>query len=328
MKSIAWTKYGKPKVLKLIDAKIPEPKDNEIQIKIIATSVTAGDCEMRSLSFSLILKLALRVMFGIFKPRNKVLGQEFSGIVEKVGSSVSQFNVGDEIFGTTGFSFGTYRAYTCMPEKPSTGSITLKPKNMTFEEAAGIAVGGLEAIHFLSNTNIQENQKVLINGAAGCIGTSVIQIVKQYGAEVYAVDRGDKLDFLKTVGADHVIDYTKTDFTTMNSKFDIIFDVVGKSHFKRSINVLTKKGIYIIANPSSMQKRKGRAINRSSHKQVRYNSANQSLEELTYLKQLVEEGHVKSFIDKTMTLEEIVEAHKYVEAGHKKGNLIIKVANK
>lgn len=326
MKSIAWTKYGGAQVLKVTETDCPQAKDHEILIKVMATTVTAGDCEIRSLAFPLAFRMMLRLAFGIFKPRGKVLGQELSGVVVAKGQKVKRFQVGDEIFGTTGFNFGAYREYTCMAESLGSGALCLKPQNMTFHQAAGAPLGGLEALHYLKNTQLQPGQRVLVNGAGGSIGTSVIQLAKMHGAEVVAVDRRDKLDFLSSLGADRVIDYAQEDFTRIETPFDVIFDVVGKSHFEKSLGLLTDEGVYIIANPNGRQKRKAKHHNKRHKTQVLYKTSDQSLEDLEQLKTLIEQGHIKTYIDKIYSLEDIVEAHVYVEGGHKKGNLIIEVA--
>jgi len=327
MKYIAWTKYGPPEVLKLEEVEKPVPKDDEVLIKIYATTVTAGDCELRGNQFPIVFKIILRIMFGVFKPKGKVLGQELSGVIESVGKNVTMFKKGDEVFGSTGFDLGAYSEYKCMLETPKTGSLTFKPVNMSFEEAAAVTIGGLEALHFLENANVKPGKKVLINGAGGSIGTSVIQLVKHNGAEVTVVDRKDKLDFLKDLGADKVIDYTQEDFTKGKESYDVIFDVIGKSHFSRSIDLLNDNGTYIIANPSNTQKRRGRKITRKTNKTVLFDSANHKLEDLQHLKRIIEEGHMKTIIDKCLPLDKIVEAHRYVEAGNKKGNLVITISH-
>jgi len=218
MKYIEWTKYGAPEVLRVSTKEKPTPKDNEVLIKIYATTVTAGDCEMRSLKFSFLFKLIIRLVFGFLRPRGKVLGQELSGVIEAVGKDVTLFKVGDHIFGSTGFGLGAYSEYLCLPEKPKSGSITLKPVNMSFDEATTIPVGGLEAVHFLKKVNLQTGQKILVNGAGGSIGTVVIQLANYFGAEVTAVDSKEKLDFLSSVGASKTIDYNKEDFTKNGEK--------------------------------------------------------------------------------------------------------------
>lgn len=323
MKYVEWTKYGPPHVLRISNKEKVLPKDDELLIKIQATTVTAGDCEVRSLKFPLLFKLMIRLVIGLFKPNGKVLGQEFSGIIEAVGKNVSLFKVGDHVFGSTGFTMGTYSQYLCIKEKPKSGSIALKPVNMSFDEATTIPIGGMEAIHFLKKVDLQEGQKILVNGAGGSIGTLVIQLANYFGAIVTAVDSEEKLEFLASVGANKTIDYKKEDFTKNSETYDVIFDVVGKSNFLGSIESLRSKGTYLIANPSSKQKKLGKRMNRLGDKKVYFDSANQALEDLLYLKHMIEEGHLTTYIDKTFSLKDIVESHKYVESGHKKGNVVI-----
>lgn len=320
MKAIVWKKYGSADLLELQEIKKPEPKDTEILIKICNTSVNAGDCEMRGLKFPIILKLFIRLFFGPFRPRNIILGQELSGIVEKVGKKVTRFKVGDEIFGATGLKLGGYAEYTTASEK---GCFLIKPACLTFEEAAGISIGGLEARHYLKKFKISKNDKVLINGAGGSIGTVVLQIAKSFGAFVTVVDKKSKFDMLKSLGADRVIDYNYEDYTSKGDKFDLIFDVVGKGPFKKSIDTLNENGNYVIANPKSYHKFLGNFINIFTNKNIYFDTSDHSILDLENIKGLVEDGIIKVFIDKVVTLEEVPKAHKYVESGDKKGNLII-----
>ncbi len=323
MRYIEWTKYGGPKVLRVSQKDKPIPKDNELLVRVHATTVTAGDCEIRGLQFPFVFGLIFRIMFGFLRPKGKVLGQEMSGTVEAVGKDVTTYQVGDEIFGSMGFSLGAYSEYMCIPEKPKSGSIALKPANISFEEAAAAPLGGLEAIHFLKGLHFGPDHHVLINGAGGSIGTSVLQMVKRHGAQVTVVDSKKKHAFLASLGADHMIDYHTEDFTKSGQTYDLVFDVVGKSPFEATLKVLKDQGTYVIASPKGHHKSKGRRVNGSSSKRVRFDSANHTQEELLQLKGLLEEGHVKPPIDRVFPMEEIVAAHEYVEAGHKKGNLVI-----
>lgn len=322
MKAVVWEKYGAAKYLKLKDIEKPVPKDNQILIKIHATSVNAGDCEMRSLKFALFLKVFIRAYFGLVRPKGIVLGQELSGVVEAIGKNVTKFKLGDEIFGTNGFSFGGYAEYKCASEK---ACYVIKPNNISFEEAAGASIGGLEAWHYLKKFNINEGDELLINGAGGSIGTSVLQIAKKYGAIVTVIDHCTKFDMLKSLGADRMIDYTTSDFTREDKTYDVIFDVIGKSPFKRSVNVLNPKGKYIIANPKAYQKLLGRIVSVFTEKKVYFDTSNHDINDLLYLKSLIEQGQLVIPIDRILPLDNIVEAHEYVESGEKKGNLIIKV---
>ena len=230
MKAIVCTKYGPPDVLQLKEVEKPTPKDNEVLIRIYATTVTAGDCELRGLKFPLLLQTLMRVGFGFRRPRRRILGQELAGEIEAVGKDVKRFKKGDQVLDGPVYVLGAYAEYTCLPED---GVLAIKPSNMTYEEAAPLAVGGLEAVYFLKRGNIQSGQKVLINGAGGSIGTYAIQLARYFGANVTAVDSTGKLDMLLSIGADRVIDYTHEDFTKSGETYDVIFDVIGKSSFSR-----------------------------------------------------------------------------------------------
>lgn len=328
MKAIIWTKYGSPDALKLKEIENPAPKANEMLIKVHATTVTAGDCEARSLKFPLYLRLPMRLYAGFQKPKRiTILGQEFSGEVESVGKDVTRFKKGGQVFGTTGFGSGTYAEYICLPEVPGDmgGALALKPSNMSFEEAAAVPTGGLEALHFLRKANIQPGHKVLVNGAGGSIGTIGVQLAKHYGAEVTAVDSIDKLDMLREIGADHVIDYTREDFTQSGRTYDVIFDVVGKSPFSRSVKALNENGYYLIANPKPSKMLRGVWVSRITSKKVFLDVANHKTEDLLHLKELIETGKIRTVIDRRYPLEETADAHRYVETGEKKGNVIITV---
>jgi NADPH:quinone reductase-like Zn-dependent oxidoreductase len=327
MKAIICTKYGPPEVLKLADVTKPIPKDNEVLIRIHAATVTAGDCELRRLDFPPALKLLARLGFGFRGPRKKILGQEFAGKIVEVGKDVTRFKKGDAVFAHAGFHMGAYAEYICIPEvhKGMSGIMAIKPANMTYEEAACIPLGGFESLHYLRTANIQKGQKVLINGAGGSIGTIGVQLAKYYGAEVTAVDSTKKLDMLREIGADHVIDYTKDDFTKSGKTYDVIFDVIGKGPFSDSIKSLKDRGILLTAN--SMRSRIIREKGKSKEERNRIIGGNVSSKpkDLNFLKKLIEEGKISSVIDRTYPLEQIPEAHRYVEAGGKKGNVVIKV---
>ena len=324
MKAIVWTKYGPPDVLQLKEVEKPTPKDNEVLIRIYATTVTAGDCEIRSLKFSLLLRFLMRLGFGFRKPKRiTILGSELAGEIESVGKDVKLFRKGDQVFGNTGADLGAYAEYICLPEEGKAGVVAIKPANMTYEEAAAVSVGGLEALHFLRKGNIQSGQKVLINGAGGSIGTMAVQLVKSFGAEVTGVDSTRKLDMLRSIGVDQVIDYTKEDFTKSGETYDVIFDVVGKASFSGCIRSLKKKGIYLLANPRlSLYIRRLWTLMTSS-KKVITGITSYKTKDLIFLKELIEAGKIKSVIDRRYPLEQIAEAHSYVDTGQKTGNVVI-----
>jgi NADPH:quinone reductase-like Zn-dependent oxidoreductase len=323
MKAIVWTKYGSPDVLQLKEVEKPIPKDNEVLIRIYATTVTAGDCEARALKVPIWLSIFIRIYVGLLRPtRIKILGQELAGEVEAVGKDVKLFKKGDQVFGATGFGLGSYAEYKCLPED---GAVAMKPANLTYAEAAAIPVGGLEALYFLRKGNIQSGQKVLIFGAGGSIGTFAIQLAKYFGGEVTGVDSTGKLEILRTIGADRVIDYTQEDFTKSGETYDVIIDVIGKSTFSGSVRSLKQNGRYLLANPGLSQLVRGRWTTLTSSKKVILGSAIQKTEDLIFLKKLIEAGKIKPVIDRRYPLDQTAEAHRYVDTGQKKGNVVITV---
>jgi len=324
MKAIICERYGPPEVLELREVDKPIPKANEVLIKIHATSVILGDCELRGQNFpnySLRLKILLRLAMGIRGPRKKILGQQCAGEVEAVGEDVTLFKPGDQVFAATGyFSSGTYAEYTSISEK---GAVVRKPPNISHGEASTFPVGGMEALHFMQQTKVQEGQRVLINGAGGSIGTIAIQLAKSVRAEVTGVDSAEKFDTLRSVGADHVIDYKTEDFTENGETYDIIFDVVGVTKLSDCVKSLSEKGVYLQGNgPLS---RGDKSVARKLGLTAIDGSADYTRENLLTLKELIEAGTIRTVIDKTYPLEEIVEAHRYVERGGKKGNVVISV---
>jgi NADPH:quinone reductase-like Zn-dependent oxidoreductase len=329
MKAIVMTKFGPPEVLQLQEVAKPVPKDNEVLVKIHATSVFAGDCEMRGLKIPVELRLPFWLYMTILGPKPVILGQELAGEIEAVGKDVTRFKVGDPVFATTGISIGGYAEYKCMAAEPGMmgGALAIKPANLTFGEAATIPVGGLEALHFVRKLDIQSGEKVLINGAGGSIGTMLIQLAKLRGAEVTAVDHTEKLDMLRSIGASHVIDFTKEDFTNNGQTYDVIVDVVGKSSISRSLRSLTANGRYYLGNPGLLQRLQAR-VTPTGARQILQGTGPQRAEDLLYLKELLEAGKLKPVVDRHYPLEKLAEAHRYVDAGHKKGNIAVDVLDK
>ena len=329
MKAIVWTKYGPPDVLQLREVEKPTPKDNEVLIRIYATTVTAGDCEMRSLKMPLILSLPMRIWIGLLKPKGTTIpGTELAGEIEAVGKDVRLFKEGDQVFGAAGMGLGANAQYICLPEQPGEmeGGVAHKPTNMTFEEAATVPFGGRDALHFLGLGNVQSGQKILINGAGGSIGTFAVQLAKQCGAEVTAVDSTGKLDMLRSLGADQVVDYTQEDVTERGEIYDVIFDVVGKLSLSRSSGSLKPNGTYLLANPVGQMVR-GLWIGMTSSRKVLMQTASGTVDDLVYLRELIEAGKIRTVIDRSYPLEQIAEAHRYVETGGKLGNVVITVAH-
>lgn len=321
MKAVIWTQYGPPDVLKLRDVEKPVPREDELLIKVRATNATTGDCEMRNLKFPVWIRFPMRFYVGLWKPtRVTILGGYLAGEIEAVGENVKQFRVGDQVFGFTGFRFGTYAEYICLPEN---GFVVLKPTNMSFEEAATVPLGGLEALHFLRKANIRPGQTVLVNGAGGSIGTFAVQLAKHYGAEVTAVDSREKMDMLRSIGADHVVDYTSEDFAKNGRLYDVILDVVLNSSFSKIVNSLTDTGIYLMTNPTMAKMIRAAGVSRNSGKKVIFEFTNPNTEDLKVLKGLIEAGNIKTVIDRRFGLHQAVEAHHYIESGQKKGNVII-----
>lgn len=330
MKAITFTEYGPPNVLKLTEVAKPSPKDTDILIRIHATSVNIGDIwarnfkaiSPRQFSMSFPMWLASRVIFGINKPKVNILGAEFAGEIEAVGDKVTLFKKGDKVFGYRGPAFGANAEYLCMPEN---GVVALKPVNMTFAEAATVPYGALTALNLLRKAKIQAGQKVLINGASGGIGSYLVQFAKLDGAEVTGVCSALRVDLVKSLGADYVIDYTKEDFTQNGKAYDLIVDVLGKSSFSHCKNSLTQKGIYLLASFKTPQLFQMLATSITGGKRVICALSSETSADLIYIKELVEAGKIKTIIDKYFPLEQVAEAHRYVEAGNRTGRVVITI---
>jgi NADPH:quinone reductase-like Zn-dependent oxidoreductase len=319
MKAIIYEKYGAPEVLKMKEVEKPTPNDNEVLIRVHATSVTLYDCWVRSCTAPPGFGFLTRLSSGIRKPKQPILGTEFAGEIEDIGKNVTLFNRGDQIFGFT-VNLGAYAEYICLPEE---GALALKPKNMTYEEAAVVPQGALTALYFLRKANILKGQKILIFGASGGVGTFAVQLAKYYGAEVTGVASTQKLEMVKNLGADKVIDYKKEDFTKKGEIYDIIFDTIGKSPIKGSKRSLAKEGLYIHTTFGLLRLFRMLWLNLTSKKKAIIGVLEGKSEDLIFLKDLIETGKLTSVIDRSFPLELTAEAHRYVESGQKKGQVVI-----
>jgi NADPH:quinone reductase-like Zn-dependent oxidoreductase len=322
MKAIVCERYGPPEVLQLKEIERPTPKDDEVLVRVRAATVTAGDCEIRRFKMPILLWLPARIGFGFRGPRRRILGQEVAGEIESLGKDVKRFKRGDQVFALTGLRLGAYAEYDCLPEK---GLIATKPANMSYGEAAAVPLGGLHASHFLRKASVKSGHKVLINGAGGSIGTFAVQLAKSLGAEVTGVESTGKLDMLRSIGADHVIDYTKENFTKSGKTYDVIFDVVGKSSFSGCMRSLREGGFYLLGNPGVSHLVRGLWASRTNGKKVIGGTTSYTAEDLVFVKELIEAGKIRSVIDRRYPLEQIAEAHRYVDTGQKAGNVVITV---
>ena len=330
MKAIVYTEYGTPEVLRLQEVEKPAPKDNEILIRIHATSVNTGDLWARNFreitphkfTMPFLFWLPARLYFGFTKPKRNILGNEFAGDIEAIGKNVTLFKKGDKVFGYRGQSMGANAEYLCIREN---GLVAIKPANMTYEEAAAVPGGGITALNLLRKVHIQRGQRVLINGASGSIGSAAVQLAKYFGAEVTGVCGTPRLEFVKALGADKVIDYTREDFTKNGETYDLIFDILGKSSFSGCQNSLNANGIYLLASFKMKQLFQMLWTSITRGKRVICALSSESPEDLAFIKRLVEEGKIISLVDKRFPLEKTADAHRYIEKGCKTGSVTITV---
>lgn len=317
MKAVICTKYGAPEVLKLQDVEKPSPKENEILIKMHATSVNSGDTRIRRAD-----PFIIRLIFGWKQPRKSILGVIVSGEIEAVGKKVTTYRVGDKVYGSTGMNFGSYAEYVTVPED---ATLSLIPKHFSFEEAAAIPFGATASLHFLLKAKIQWGQKVLIYGASGALGCAGIQLAKYFGAHVTAVCSTKNIDLVKSLGADEVIDYTKEDFTSNKIKYDVIYDTVNKSSFFPSFKKLNKGGVMLLASAGVIKMFFTPILALFTKKKIISGVIKATAFEMKYITSLVDDDKLRATIDKTYALREIAEAHAYVDKGHKKGNVVITI---
>ena len=325
MKAVIYEKYGSPDVLQLKEIEKPKPKDNEVLIKVCATTVTAGDSRMRGFIVPLSYWIPARLVLGIRKPKQAVLGMEIAGEIEAVGKDVKRFKKGDQVFASTfEHGIGGYTEYRCLPED---GVLAMRSANLSSEEAATLPIGGRTALYFLRQANIQPGQKVLIYGASGSVGTFAVQLAKYFGAKVTGVCSTANLALVKSLGADQVIDYSKEDFTRNGVTYDVIFDTVGKASYSGCMHSLKKDGTYLqaVSAPGISLRMQWTAM--TSRKKLVGGGPGPKAEDLVFLNELVEAGKLKPVIDRVYPLEQIAEAHRYVDTGRKKGNVVITVAH-
>ena len=324
MKAIVYTEYGSPDVLHIQEIERPVPDASEILIRIHAVEATKADCEIRSFNFAVKwIWLPMRIVMGVTKPKKQLLGGYFSGVVESVGQGVSEFKQGDEVFGTTGVLFGAYGEYLCLP---ASCTIMQKPRNMNFEQAAAVPLGGLNALHFMKKAGIRNGEKVLINGAGGSIGTFAVQIAKVMGAEVTAVDSTIKEAFLRRIGADHFFDYTREEFTDSGQTYDVIFNMVAGSSYSKCVSSLNPGGRYLIGNPRLSDMLRSIATSRFTNKTAIFAFAGEQEEELSELKKMIEEEKIQVIVDKVYPPEQAAEAHRRVETEQRLGIVVISMA--
>ncbi|HNP64146.1 MAG TPA: NAD(P)-dependent alcohol dehydrogenase [Woeseiaceae bacterium] len=321
MKAITYAKYGSPDVLQINEVPKPEPKDDEILIRVRAAEATKADVEMRSFKFAVKwFWLPLRIAFGVTKPKRQILGGYFSGEVEALGKSVTRFSVGDQVFGATALRLGAYGEYVALPES---FAIAPKPGNMSFAEAAAVPLGGFNALHFMRLADIQPGETLLINGAGGSIGLHAVQIAKSMGAEVTAVDGAHKESLLRRMGADHFIDYRQDNFASMGRTYDVVFDMVPGSSYSGCIKILNPKGRYLSGNPRLSKMIRSVFTTRFTDKTARFRFAGETTSDLLTLKEMIEDGRIKSIVDKIYPMEQASDAHRRVETEERLGAVVI-----
>ncbi len=320
MKAIVYERYGPPDVLELKEVAKPTPKDNEVLIKTHATTVTSGDWRARSLDMPVGFGLISRLFFGVSRPRQPILGTELAGEVESVGKDVSKFKVGDQIFAFSGAGMGCHAEYKCMPED---GAVALKPANLTYDEAAAISFGGTTAVHFFRRGKLQSGEKVLVNGASGGVGTAAVQLAKHFGADVTGVCSTANVELVRSLGGNHVVDYTKEDFTENRETYDVIVDTVGTAPFSRSKGSLKEGGRLLLVLGGLPDMLQIPWVSMTSSKKIIAGPATERAEDLRFLAELAQAGEFKPVIDRRYPFEQIAEAHSYVDTGRKKGNVII-----
>ena len=324
MKAIVYERYGPPEVLELREVAKPTPKDNEVLIKTYATTVTTGDWRVRSLNVPVGFGLIGRLVLGVSRPRQPILGTELAGEIELVGKDVKKFKTGDQVFAFSGASMGCHAEYKCMPED---GAVALKPANLTYDEAAAISFGGTTALNFFRRGKLQSGEKVLVNGASGGVGTAAVQLAKHFGANVTGVCSTANVELVRSLGANHVIDYTKEDFTRNGETYDVIVDIAGTAPFSRSKGSLKEGGRLLLVLGALPDMLQIPWISLTSSKRVIAGPAAERAEDLRFLAKLAEAGEFKPVIDRRYPFEQIVEGHRYVDTGHKKGNVVITLAH-
>lgn len=320
MKAMVYDRYGPPDVLQLKEVSKPTPKENEVLIRTHATTVTSGDRRVRSLDVPIGFGFISRLIFGVSKPRQPILGTEIAGVVESIGKNVNKFKVGDQVFAIAGASMGCYAEYKCMPEN---GAVAKKPNTLTYGEAAALSFGGTSALDFLRRGKLQRGERVLVNGASGGVGTAAVQLAKHFGADVTGVCSTANVELVRSLGANHVIDYTKKDFTQNGETYDIIVDTVGTAPFSRSKGSLTDRGRLLLVLGGLPDMLMIPWVSMTSSKKVIAGPAAERAEDLLYIAELAAAGEFKPVIDRCYPFEQIAEAHRYVDTGRKKGNVIV-----